>query len=35
MAIGAGSRGFALRIAPGLLAPVAAAWAAAFLTVFR
>jgi len=35
MATGTGSRGFALRIAPGLLAPMAAAWAVAFLTVFR
>lgn len=35
MAIGGGSRGFALRIAPGLVAPIAAAWAVAFLTVFR
>jgi uncharacterized membrane protein (DUF4010 family) len=35
MATGAGSRGFALRIAPGLLAKMAAAWAVAFLTVLR
>ena len=35
MAIGGGSRGFALRIAPGLLAPIVAAWAVAVLTVFR
>ena len=35
MAMGAGSRGFAQRIAPGLVAPMAAAWAVAFLTVFR
>ena len=32
---GAISRGFALRIAPGLVAPVAAAWAVAVLTVLR
>jgi uncharacterized membrane protein (DUF4010 family) len=31
MAFGAGSRGFALRIAPGIVAPVAAAWAVAAL----
>ena len=35
MAIGGGSRGFALRIAPGLLAPIVAAWVVAVLTVFR
>ena len=35
MAIGGGSRGFALRIAPGLLAPIVATWAVAVLTVFR
>lgn len=35
MAIGAGSRGFALRIAPGLIAPIAAAWAVAAPTLFR
>jgi uncharacterized membrane protein (DUF4010 family) len=31
MAFGAGSRGFALRITPGIVAPVAAAWAVAAL----
>jgi uncharacterized membrane protein (DUF4010 family) len=35
MAFGAGSRGFALRITPGLVAPMTAAWAAAAPTVFR
>ena len=35
MAFGAGSRGFALRITPGLVAPVTVAWAAAAPTVFR
>ena len=35
MAIGGGSPGFALRIAPGLLAPIVAAWGVAVLTVFR
>ena len=35
MAIGGGSRVFALRIAPGLVAPIAAAWAVAVPTVFR
>ena len=35
MAIGGGSRGFALRIAPGLVAPIAAAWAVAVLTALR
>ena len=35
MAMGGGSRGFALRIAPGLLAPIVAAWGVAVLTVFR
>jgi uncharacterized membrane protein (DUF4010 family) len=34
VAFGAGSRGFALRITPGLVAPVAAAWAVAAPTVF-
>ena len=33
MAIGAGSRAFALRIIPGLVAPIAAAWAIAASTV--
>jgi uncharacterized membrane protein (DUF4010 family) len=35
MAIGAGSRGFALRVTPGLIVPLAAAWAVAVPTVFR
>ena len=35
MAIGGGSRAFALRITPGLVAPIAAAWAVAVLTVMR
>ena len=35
MAIGAGSRGFSLRMAPGLIAPMAAAWAFAIPTLFR
>ena len=35
MAIGAGSQGFALRIAPGIVSPIAAAWGVAALTVFR
>ena len=35
MAFGAGSRGFALRIAPGIVAPVTAAWVVAALTVLR
>jgi uncharacterized membrane protein (DUF4010 family) len=35
MAIGAGSRGFAVRITPGLVVSIAAAWAVAVLTVFR
>ena len=35
MAIGAGSRGFALRMTPGLIAPMAAAWAVATLTLLR
>ena len=35
MAFGAGSRGFALRITPGIVAPVAAAWAVAALTALR
>src|SRR5271166_5217233 len=35
MAIGGGSRGFALRIAPGLVAPNAVAWAVAALTALR
>jgi uncharacterized membrane protein (DUF4010 family) len=35
MAIGAGSRGFALRVTPGLIAPMAAAWAVAAPTVFQ
>jgi uncharacterized membrane protein (DUF4010 family) len=34
MAIGAGSRGFALRVTPGLIVPIAAAWAVAVPTVF-
>ncbi len=34
MAIGMGSRAFALRIVPGLVAPIVAAWAAAVPTVF-
>jgi uncharacterized membrane protein (DUF4010 family) len=35
MAIGAGSRGFALRMTPGLIAPIAAAWAAAAPILFQ
>ena len=35
MAIGAGSRGFALRVTPGLILPTAAAWAVAAATVLR
>ena len=35
MAWGAGSRGFALRITPGIVTPVAAAWAVAALTALR
>lgn len=35
MAIGAGSRGFALRMTPGLIAPVAAAWAVAAPRLFQ
>jgi uncharacterized membrane protein (DUF4010 family) len=35
MAIGAGSRGFALRVSPGLIVPIAAAWTVALLTAFR
>ncbi|MBB4199290.1 hypothetical protein CCR94_21285 [Rhodoblastus sphagnicola] len=35
MAMGAGSRGFALRMSPGLIAPIAAAWAVAVPTLFR
>ncbi len=35
MAIGAGSRGFALRVAPGLIVPIASAWAVAMPTAFR
>lgn len=34
MAIGTGSRGFALRVAPGLIVPIAAAWAIAIPTAF-
>ncbi len=34
MAIGTGSRGFVLRVTPGLIAPIAAAWAVAILMVF-
>jgi len=34
MAIGAGSRGFALRVTPGLIVPVAAAWVVALPTAF-
>jgi uncharacterized membrane protein (DUF4010 family) len=34
MAFGTGSRGFALRVAPGLIVPIAAAWAVAVPTVF-
>ena len=35
MAVGAGSRAFALRITPGLVAPIAAAWAAAVPAMLR
>jgi uncharacterized membrane protein (DUF4010 family) len=35
MAIVAGSRGFALRIAPGLAGPMAAAWAVAAWAPFQ
>jgi uncharacterized membrane protein (DUF4010 family) len=35
MAVGAGSRAFALRITPGLVAPIAAAWAAAAPAMLR
>jgi uncharacterized membrane protein (DUF4010 family) len=35
MAMGAGSRGFALRMSPGLIAPIAAAWAVAIPTLFQ
>jgi uncharacterized membrane protein (DUF4010 family) len=35
MAVGAGSRGFALRVTPGLILPIAAAWAVALPTVLR
>ena len=35
MAIGAGSTGFALRIVPGLVLSMAAAWAAAIATALR
>jgi uncharacterized membrane protein (DUF4010 family) len=34
MATGVGSRAFALRITPGVVAPIAAAWAVAVPTVF-
>ncbi len=35
MAVGAGSRGYVLRIAPGLILPIVAAWAVALPTAFR
>jgi uncharacterized membrane protein (DUF4010 family) len=35
MAIGAGSRGFALRVTPGLIVPIAVAWAVAAQALFR
>jgi uncharacterized membrane protein (DUF4010 family) len=35
MAIGAGSSGYALRVTPGLIVPIVAAWAVATPTIFR
>jgi uncharacterized membrane protein (DUF4010 family) len=35
MAIGTGSRGFAMRVTPGLIMPIAAAWAVAAPAVFK
>jgi uncharacterized membrane protein (DUF4010 family) len=35
MAIGAGSRGFALRVTPGVIVPIVAAWAVAVPTAYR
>jgi uncharacterized membrane protein (DUF4010 family) len=35
MAIGTGSRGFAMRVTPGLIVPIAAAWAVAAPAVFK
>lgn len=35
VAFGAGSRAYALRVAPGLAAPIAVAWAAALPTIFE
>jgi hypothetical protein len=35
MAVGAGSQGFALRIVPGIVLSIAAAWAVAALVILR